>query len=151
MRNIGENGVGFTGETDWVDGTGGNQPRHNTIEGNLIHHLGLYTKQACAVFSAVACQNLIEHNVFFHGPRALFNMNDDFGGDTVIRSNLFFKSLLETSGWWRFFTASPCHKGLKQRNSLSNLLTCRSRTLQQLGKVPAARLLTQQCRCYPLT
>ena len=32
--------------------------------------------------------------VFFHGPRALFNMNDDFGGDTVIRSNLFFKSLL---------------------------------------------------------
>jgi hypothetical protein len=24
-------------------------------------------------------------------------MNDDFGGDTVIKSNLFFKSLLETS------------------------------------------------------
>ena len=24
-------------------------------------------------------------------------MNDDFGGNTVIRSNLFFKSLLETS------------------------------------------------------
>jgi len=97
MRNIGENGVGFTGETVWVDGTGGNQPRFNTITGNVIHHLGLYTKQACAVFSAVACQNLIEENVFFHGPRALFNMNDDFGGDTMIRRNLFFKSLLETS------------------------------------------------------
>ncbi len=28
-------------------------------------------------------------------------VNDDFGGDTVIRQNLFFKSLLETSdhGW----------------------------------------------------
>jgi len=93
MRNVGENGVGFTGETVWVDGTGGNQPRLNTIEGNLIHHLGIYTKQACAVFSAVSCQNLIEKNVFFHGPRALFNMNDDFGGDTMIRQNLFFKSL----------------------------------------------------------
>lgn len=31
MRNIGENGVGFTGETVWVDGTGGNQPRFNTV------------------------------------------------------------------------------------------------------------------------
>ena len=59
MRNIGENGVGFTGETVWVDGTGGNQPRFNTVSGNLIHHLGLYTKQAVAVFSAVSCQNTI--------------------------------------------------------------------------------------------
>lgn len=31
MRNIGENGVGFTGETVWVDGTDGNQPRFNTV------------------------------------------------------------------------------------------------------------------------
>ena len=61
------------------------------------------TKQACAVFSAVSCQNLIEENVFFHGPRALFNMNDDFGGDTVIKSNLFFKSLLEVG----LSTAAP--------------------------------------------
>ena len=38
-------GVGFTGETAWVDGTGGNQPRFNTVSGNVIHHLGLYTKQ----------------------------------------------------------------------------------------------------------
>eukprot|EP00912_Choanoflagellata_sp_UC4_P000019 UC4_evm2s13 len=97
MRNLGENGVGLTGETEWVDGTGGNQPRFNTVSGNIIHHLGIYTKQACAVFSAVSCQNLIEENVFFHGPRALFNMNDDFGGGTVIRKNLFFKALLETS------------------------------------------------------
>lgn len=41
------------------------------VSGNVIHHLGLYTKQACAVFSAVSCQNLIEDNVFFHGPRAV--------------------------------------------------------------------------------
>ena len=61
-------------EAERVGPQNGNQPRFNTISGNLIHHLGLYTKQACAVFSAVACQNLIEENVFFHGPRALFNM-----------------------------------------------------------------------------
>ena len=44
MRHIGENGVAMRGSTDWVDGRGGNQPRFNTIDGNLIHHLGLYTK-----------------------------------------------------------------------------------------------------------
>merc|ERR1712096_407246 len=76
----------MTGQTEWVDGTGGDQPRFNTIQGNLIHHLGLFNKQACAVFSGVSCQNIIEENIFFHGPRALFNMNDDFGGGTVIKS-----------------------------------------------------------------
>jgi len=96
MRNMGDNGVGFTGETVWVDGTGGNQPRFNEVSGNLIHHVGIYTKQSSAVFHAVSCQNTIKENVFFHGPRALFNMNDDFGGDTKVVSNLFFKSLLET-------------------------------------------------------
>ena len=96
MRNMGENGIGMTGETVWVDGTAGDQPRFNTIEGNLIHHVGLYNKQACAVFHAVSCQNSVKENVFFHGPRALFNMNDAFGGDTRIVSNLFFKSMLET-------------------------------------------------------
>lgn len=129
MRNIGENGVGFTGETVWVDGTGGNQPRFNTVSGNLIHHLGLYTKQACAVFSAVSCQNLVEENVFFHGPRALFNMNDDFGGDTVIKSNLFFKSLLETSdhgpynSWDRLPYLTTVLNGSKTIDSSYNHLT----------------------------
>jgi hypothetical protein len=33
----------------------------------------------------------------YHGPRALVNMNDGFGGDTLIARNLFFASLLETS------------------------------------------------------
>ena len=69
MRHIGENGVGMRGSPHWVDGRGGDQPRFNLIEGNLIHHLGLYTKQSCAIFSAVACQNTIRNNVMFHGPR----------------------------------------------------------------------------------
>jgi hypothetical protein len=87
----------MTGSTEWVDGRNGNQPRFNTIEGNLIHHLGLYTKQSCAIFSGVSCQNKITHNILFHGPRALLNMNDGFGGDTMMDHNLFFRSLLETS------------------------------------------------------
>ena len=96
MRHIGENGVVLMGSTDWVDGRAGTQPRHNTISGNLIHHLGLYTKQSCAIFNAVACQNTISQNILFHGPRALLNINDGFGGDTLVKQNLFFASVLET-------------------------------------------------------
>ena len=129
MRNVGENGVGFTGETEWVDGTGGDQPRFNTVEGNLIHHIGLYNKQSVAVFHAVSCQNLIQENVFFHGPRALFNMNDDFGGDTVIKSNLFFKAMLEThdhgpyNSWDRLSFLTTVLNGTNTIDSAYNHLT----------------------------
>lgn len=88
--------MAVAGTTDWADGTGGNQPRRNLIEGNLIFHVGLYTKQSCAIFNAVACQNTIRNNIMFHGPRALLNMNDGFGGNTVIERNLFFGAVLET-------------------------------------------------------
>ena len=79
MRFLGENGVILIGSSDWVDGRSGTQPRFNTIEGNLIHHIGLYTKQSCAVLSAVACQNTIQQNVMFHGPvRAMTNASFSF-------------------------------------------------------------------------
>jgi hypothetical protein len=84
MRFLGENGVIMVGSTDWVDGRAGTQPRFCTVEGNLIHHIGLYTKQSCAVFSAVACQNTISQNIMFHGPRALINVNDGFVGTEAI-------------------------------------------------------------------
>lgn len=96
MQHLGENGVGMTGSAVWNDGTGGNQPRFNTIEKNLIHHIGLYTKQSCAIFSAVSCQNRIAANILFHGPRAMINLNDGFGGDTLIERNLLFSAMLET-------------------------------------------------------
>ena len=95
-RDVGENGVGLTGSTDWVDGRSGNQPRHNTIEGNAIYRVGLYTKQSCAIFLAVSCLNTITGNILFHGPRALLNLNDGFGGGTVLDRNLMFDAVLET-------------------------------------------------------
>jgi len=118
MRLLGENGVILVGSTDWVDGRGGDQPRFNDVSENLIYHFGLYTKQSCAVLSAAACQNTIERNVLFHGPRALININDGFGGanfflsaraparadnlssssgGTIVRQNLLFLSVMETS------------------------------------------------------
>ena len=47
----------MVGSTEWVDGTGGNQPRHNTVAGNYIHNVGLYVLQAPGIMHAVSCQN----------------------------------------------------------------------------------------------
>ena len=93
---MGENGVGLTGSTVWVDGRNGLQPRQNRIEGNIIYRVGLYTKQSCGIFLAVSCQNIIRDNIIFHGPRALINLNDGFGGDSKIDRNLLFAAVLET-------------------------------------------------------
>eukprot|EP01048_Picozoa_sp_COSAG05_P004245 COSAG05_NODE_222_length_13641_cov_73.452001_3_plen_94_part_00 len=71
IRHVGDNGIGMTGTSDWVDGRGGNQPRFNTIEGNLIHHVGLYTKQSTGIFSGVSCENTVRENILYHGPRKL--------------------------------------------------------------------------------
>ena len=57
MRHIGENGVAMRGSTEWVDGRGGNQPRFNTIDGNLIHHLGLC--ECPSNQAAVACDSYL--------------------------------------------------------------------------------------------
>ena len=42
FRDLGEAAVLMSGSTEWVDGTGGNQPRFNTVAGNYIHNVGLY-------------------------------------------------------------------------------------------------------------
>jgi hypothetical protein len=97
MKRLGENGIVLVGTTDFVDGVRNvNQPRHCLLEANLIHHVGLYTKQSCAIFNALACENTYRNNILFHGPRALYNQNDAFGGNTVLERNLFFGAVLET-------------------------------------------------------
>ena len=69
IRYPGENGVVLVGSTIWVDGRSAEQPRFNTVSSNIIHHVGLYTKQACAIFIATSCQNIFARNILFHGPR----------------------------------------------------------------------------------
>ena len=96
IAHPGENGIGLVGKTTWVDGRDGNQPRFNTVARNTIHHVGLYTKQSCAVFVALACQNNITSNVLFASPRALVNINDGFGGGTTVARNLFFTSVQDS-------------------------------------------------------
>lgn len=94
---IGDSAMVSWGYTEGIDGTPGNQPRFTTVSGNIVREMGIYEKQASAWFQALSCQNLIEGNIFFNGPRALINFNDGFGGANQISNNLLFNANRETS------------------------------------------------------
>ena len=61
------------------DGTQGNYPRHNLVEGNFITQLGIHAKQSACFFQAKSAQTTLRRNLCFDVPRAGFNLNDGFG------------------------------------------------------------------------
>ncbi len=80
-----------------IDGTGGNQPRGTTIVGNIVREVGMWQKQSSMYFQAQACQTTLSNNVFYNGPRAHINFNDQFGGGNVLARNLLVNACRETA------------------------------------------------------
>ena len=78
------------------NGTDGNQPRFNRILYNFVHELGIWEKQSSFYFQAKSCQNLLQGNVFFNGPRAGINFNDGFGGASNLTENILFNTCRES-------------------------------------------------------
>ena len=97
FKYTGDSAIAAVGSVDLIDGTNGNQPRGTKIIGNLIHEIGIYGKQTSAYIQALACQTELTGNVFFNGPRAGINFNDGFGGGNLIKNNLLFNMVRETS------------------------------------------------------
>ena len=103
---IGETAVALWGETtganafgvltDGPDGTAGLQPVGSIVDLNWFHELGIYEKQAAAVFQAKSSGSTITRNVAFNGPRAGILLNDGFGGGTLVRGNALFNLVRET-------------------------------------------------------
>ena len=79
-----------------IDGTNGNQPHGTRIERNICREIGTEEKQSSCWFQAKTQQSFIGENLFFNGPRALINMNDGFGGGTVIYHNGLWNSCRES-------------------------------------------------------
>ena len=104
---IGSSAVAAWGNTDGgdprlpagygIDGSAGNQPRGNHIEGNLCHEIGIWEKQSSCYTQFKASENVIKNNIFYNGPRAMHNDNDGFRGGTVISENLMFNSCRESA------------------------------------------------------
>jgi len=93
---VGDNAIVAVGTTNLIDGTNGDQPRNTRVIGNLVHEIGIYSKQVCAYVQSLACQTQLEGNVFFNGPRAGVNFNDGFGGGNLLKNNLIFNMVRET-------------------------------------------------------
>ncbi|XP_028405678.1 uncharacterized protein LOC114528250 [Dendronephthya gigantea] len=93
---IGDSAIAAIGSSNLIDGTDGNQPRRTKILNNLVHEIGLFGKQTAAYVQSLACETLVERNVFFNGPRAGINFNDGFGGGNVVTKNLLFNFVRET-------------------------------------------------------
>ena len=80
MHRIGDTGVLVVGDLKydtampWVH-VDGNYPVGTTIVGNLIHELGVFTKQTAGFFQALAANSTVRGNAIFNGPRSGVNFN----------------------------------------------------------------------------
>jgi hypothetical protein len=71
-------------------------PTDTVIAGNVFSDLGVYVKQAGAVYSALTSRTTIAGNVAYNLPRAAVNINDGAWGGHEITGNLFFNAVRET-------------------------------------------------------
>lgn len=78
FRSLGASAVALWGYEHRGLGTSGEQPRHTVVAQNFCFELGIYQKQSSCFFQAVSAQSNISENIFFNGPRALVNFNDNF-------------------------------------------------------------------------
>jgi hypothetical protein len=94
---LGQSAIALWGRADEWDGTGGQQPRHTLIAGNIAHEIGLQQKQSSFVFQAVSCETTIKNNIAYNLPRAAINFDDGFGGANEITNCLMYNTCRESS------------------------------------------------------
>lgn len=131
---IGMSAVASLGLTDFDDGTAGEQPWGTVMAGLYVHELALVQKQSSAYFSGRTPLARLESSLMFNGPRAMININDDYGGGSNFTRNLLFNTCRESgdhgnmNSWSRLALGSnitgggpePVYMGqLKMETSLS--------------------------------
>ena len=72
------------------DLTAGNVPLFTRIESNICREIGIWQKQSSCVFQAEAGLSHIVNNIFYNGPRAAINFNEDSIGGSVVEKNIGF-------------------------------------------------------------
>jgi hypothetical protein len=95
---IGMSAVASLGLTDFDDGTAGTQPWGTLMSGLFVHELGLVEKQSSAYFSGRTPLARMESSIMFNGPRAMININDNFGGGSNFTLLLSFNTCRESGG-----------------------------------------------------
>ena len=65
-------------------------PKDCQLEGNLIHHIGLYEKQVAGIELSMSMGISVSHNTIYHTPRAALNIGDGtWGGHTIVHNDMF--------------------------------------------------------------
>ena len=67
---LGQSAIASWGRTDEWDGTGGQQPRHTAVTGNVAYEIGIIQKQSSFYFQAASCENTLSGNIVYNIPRA---------------------------------------------------------------------------------
>ena len=72
MHRIGDSGVLVVGDLKYDTATpwehlDGNYPVRTTVKGNLIHELGIFTKQVAGYFQALAANSSVTDNIILNG------------------------------------------------------------------------------------
>jgi len=110
---IGDTAMAAWGETEYMNGIDKidkkkpvpaklhakykNQPRNTYILHNVVREVGYYEKQSSAWFQAKTSNSILFGNLFFNGPRAGVNFNDNFGGGNLMLNNIIFNQCRETA------------------------------------------------------
>lgn len=94
----GDSAIVSAGRTNLIDGISNpDQPSGSLIAYNIMREIGLYTKQSGAYYHALSPNATLVGNAMFNLPRAGININDGFGGGHLIKNNLCFNAVRETS------------------------------------------------------
>ena len=94
---IGANAVSVRGTMlSYNASTETTQPRDTLVQSNLCHDVGKYNKQAGCLFHSLAYRTVLDGNVMHTTPRSAVNIQDGFGGGTVISHNIILNSMAET-------------------------------------------------------
>jgi hypothetical protein len=94
---LGDNAVVLAGRAQYADLSAMTVPVGTVVDGNVFSALGIYVKQAGAVYTALHANTTISRNVAFNLPRAAVNINDGaHGGHTIVR-NVFFNTVQATA------------------------------------------------------
>jgi len=71
-------------------------PTNTVVKGNLIHELGVFTKQVAGYFQALAVNSTVQGNIVVNGPRSGVNINDAAFGGHAVKGNLLANLVRET-------------------------------------------------------
>ena len=134
-------------EMDFTPGpTTDEYPKNCNVEGNLIHHIGLYEKQVAGIELSMSSGINVSHNTIYHTPRAALNIGDGTWGGHTIAHNDMFDTVRETgdhgtiNSWGRDRFWHP------DRNTMDSIV-CRYPKLPKADAVKAVIIDHNRVRC----